>query len=173
MAGNVEGQGDCYSDHSGNTFKAMVDVVAGVAVGATLVESGIADNGQQVVALVFEVLVLYHLHFLRPFDDELLACLAATIGDVAVFEVSLFQESHVDEAHSSEIKAHKEHITCIVECRSQGQVQCLDFLDDSKGKRTFDRLVNSGIDMAERIAVLNDVVLDRTVINGTKDAGVK
>ena len=84
---------------------------------------------------------------------------------IAVFEVSLFQESHVDKTHSPEIKAHKEHISGIVECRSQGQVQCLDFLDDSKGKRTFDCLIHSCIYMTERIAVLDDVVLDRTVID--------
>lgn len=34
----------------------MVDVVVGVAVGATLIDSGIADNGQQIVAFVFGIL---------------------------------------------------------------------------------------------------------------------
>ena len=165
MAGDIEGQRDCYSDLSGDTFQAVVNVVAGIAVGASLVEAGIADNRQQVVALVFGVLVEYHLHLLCPFDDELLTGLAAAISDVAVFEVCLFQKCHVDEAHTSEIKAHQEHITGVVEGWSQRQVQCFDFLDDSKGKRTFDCLVNTGIDMAERIAVLDDVILDRTVID--------
>ena len=151
----------------------MVDVVAGVAVGASLVESGIADDGKEIVAFVFGVLVEYHLHLFCPFDDELLTGLAATIGDVAVFEVSLFQESHVNKAHPSEIKAHKEHITGVVECRSQGQVQSLDLLDYSQRQGAFDSLVNTGIDMAEGIAVLDDVVLHRTVIDGTEDTGVE
>lgn len=46
MAGDIEGQRDCYSDHSGNTFKIVVYVVADVAVGASLIESGITDDWQ-------------------------------------------------------------------------------------------------------------------------------
>lgn len=87
MAGNIEGQRDCYADHSGDTFQAVVDVVAGVAVGASLIETGIADDGQQVVAFVFGIFVEYHLHLLCPFDYQLLAGLAATIGYITVFEV--------------------------------------------------------------------------------------
>lgn len=173
MAGNVEGQRNCYANHPGNTFQTVIDIVASVAVSASLVESGIADDGQQVVAFVFGVLVENHLHLLGPFDDELLTGLATSIGNIAVFKVSLFQKSHVDEAHSSEIKAHKEHIAGVVECRSQGQVQCLDLLDDSQRQGAFDSLVNAGIDMAERIAVLDDVILDRTVIDSSEYAGVK
>ena len=65
----------------------MVYVVAGVTVSASLIESGIADDGQQVVAFVFGIFIKYHLHFLCPFDDELLAGLATAVGDVAIFEV--------------------------------------------------------------------------------------
>lgn len=46
MAGNIESQRDCYANHSGDTFQAVVDVVAGVAIGTSLVESGIADDWQ-------------------------------------------------------------------------------------------------------------------------------
>ena len=41
MAGDIKGQWDCYVNHSGNAFQAVVDVVAGVTVGASLVESGV------------------------------------------------------------------------------------------------------------------------------------
>ncbi len=87
VAGYVEGQRDCYSYHYGDTFQAVVDVVACVAVGASLVESGIANDGHEVAAFVFGILVEYRLHLLSPFDDELLTGLAAPVGDVAVFEV--------------------------------------------------------------------------------------
>mgnify|MGYP007059014896 CR=1 FL=1 len=87
MTSNVEGQRDCDSDHSGDAFQTVVDVVAGVAVGASLVESGISDDGQKVITLVFGILVEYHLHLLGPFDDELLTGLATTVSNIAVFEV--------------------------------------------------------------------------------------
>lgn len=87
MTGNVEGERNCYTDHSGYGFQVVVDVVAYVAVSASLVGSGIADDGQQVVALVLGVLVKNHLHFLSPFDDELLTGLATAVGDISVFEV--------------------------------------------------------------------------------------
>ena len=87
MAGDVEGQGDCYSDHPGDTFQVVVYVIAGVSVGASFIESGITDDRKQVVALIFGVLIEYHLHFLCPFDYELLTGLAAAVGDIAVFEV--------------------------------------------------------------------------------------
>lgn len=45
MTGDVESQGDCDADHSGYAFQVVVDVVAGVAVGTALVDSGIADDG--------------------------------------------------------------------------------------------------------------------------------
>ena len=87
MAGNVEGQGDLDSYHVGYLFQVVVDVVAHVAVGASLVGTGVLDNGEQIVSGIFWVLVKYHLHFLCPFDYQLLVGLAAAIGDVAVFEV--------------------------------------------------------------------------------------
>ena len=118
VAGYVEGQGDCDADHFGYSFQVMVDVIAGITIGASLVDSGISDDGQQVVAGILGVLVEYHLHLLRPFDDKLLAGLASAIRDVSVFEVYLFQKRHINEAHSSEIKAHKEHIAGVVKRRS-------------------------------------------------------
>lgn len=57
MTGDVESLRNCYSDHSGDTFQAVVDVVAGVTVGASLVESGITNDRQQVAAFVFGIFV--------------------------------------------------------------------------------------------------------------------
>ncbi len=111
MAGNVEGQRDCDTDHSGYGFQVVIDVVANVAVGASLVGAGITDDGQQVFAFVLWILVKDHLHFLSPFDDELLTGLATSIGDISVFEICFFQKCHVNETHSPEKKAHEEHIT--------------------------------------------------------------
>lgn len=169
----VERQGNGDAGHRGDAFEVVVDVVAHVAVGAPFVCSGVADDGEQVAAAVLGVFVEYLLHLFCPSDDELLACLAPAVGDVPVFEIRLFQISHVNEAHAAQVEAHHKHIAGIVKCRSQRQVQCLNFFDDSKGKRTFDSLVNAGIDMTKRIAVLDDVVLDRTVIDGPQDAGIE
>lgn len=68
----------------------MVDIVACVSVGASLVDSGITDDGQQVIASVLRILVENHLHLLCPFDDELLTGLAPSVGEVAIFRVSGF-----------------------------------------------------------------------------------
>lgn len=115
VASDVEGQRNLDSYHLGDLFQVVIDVVAHVAVGASLVGSGILDDGQQVVGGVLGILVEYHLHFFRPLDYQLLSGLATAVGDVAVFEVRLFEKCHVNETHSSEIEAHKEHITGIVE----------------------------------------------------------
>lgn len=101
MAGNVEGQRDLDAYHLGYLFQVVVDVVAYVAVGASLVGAGVLDDGEQVVGSVFGVPIEYHLHFLCPFYYQLLAGLSTAIGDVAVFEVGLFKKRHVNEAHSS------------------------------------------------------------------------
>lgn len=90
MAGNIEGQRNCNADHSGYVFQIVVDVIAYVAVGASLVGAGITDDGQQVFAFVLCVLVKNHLHFLSPFNDELLTGLATAVCDVTIFEVCLF-----------------------------------------------------------------------------------
>ena len=87
MTGNVEGQRDCDTNHSGDAFQTVIDIVAGVTVGASFVSTRVSDDGQKIVAFVFGVLVEYHLHLLGPFDDELLTGLAATVCDVAIFEV--------------------------------------------------------------------------------------
>lgn len=106
MAGDIESQRDLDAYHLGCLFQIVIDVVAHVAVGTSLVGAWIPDDGEQIVGGVFRVLVEYHLHFLSPADDKLLTCLAAAIGDIAVFEVGLSQKCHVDEAHSPEVKTH-------------------------------------------------------------------
>lgn len=161
VAGDVEGQRDGDADHRGYSFQVVVDVVAGVAGDASFVDSLVADYRKQVVAFVFGIFVEYHLHLLRPLDNELLPGLAASVSDVAVFEFSLFEKGHIYEAHPSEIKTHQEHITGVVECWSQRQFQSLDFLDDRQRQCAFHGLVNAGVDVAERIAVLDDVVWKR------------
>lgn len=45
MAGDVEGQWDLDAYHLGYLFQIVVDVVAHVAVGASLVDTGVLDNG--------------------------------------------------------------------------------------------------------------------------------
>ncbi len=80
MTSDVEGQRDGDSNHSCDAFQAVVDVVAGVAVGASLIEFGIANDRKQVFALVFGILVENYLHLLCPFYNQLLAGLAAPIG---------------------------------------------------------------------------------------------
>ena len=46
MAGNVKGQRDCDTDHSGYGFQVVVDVIAYVAIGASLVGAGITEIGR-------------------------------------------------------------------------------------------------------------------------------
>lgn len=170
---NIERQGNRDTDHSGDAFQVVVDVVACVAVGGALVDSSIADDGQQVVAIVLGILVEDSLHLLCPRYDQLLAGLAAPICDITVFEVGLFQKSHVDETHTSEIEAHKKHISGIVQSGRQRKVECLDFTENGQRQCTFYGLVHSCIDVPEWIAVLDDVILHCTVIYRTKDAGVE
>ena len=110
MAGDVEGQRDLDSYHLGYLFQVVVDVVAHVSVGASLVSAGVLDDGQQVVGGVFGILIEDHLHFFRPLDYQLLTSLTTAVGDIAVFKVGLFQECHVNEAHATEIEAHQKHI---------------------------------------------------------------
>lgn len=93
VAGDVEGQGDLDSCHLGYLFQIVVDVVAHVTVGASLVGAGVLDDGELIVGGVLGVLVENHLHFLCPFDDKLLSGLATAIGDVAVFEVRFFRKA--------------------------------------------------------------------------------
>ena len=110
MAGDVEGQGDCHTDHFGYFFEIVVDIVAHVAIDAPFVGAGVADYGKEIVAPVFEVFIEDGLHLFCPGDDELLTGFAAPIGYIAVFTVGLFEKRHVDETHASEIEAHKEHV---------------------------------------------------------------
>ena len=173
VAGDVEGQRNLDSYHLGYLFQVVIDVVAHVAVGASLVGAGILDDRKQVIGCVLWILVEYHLHFLCPFDNQLLTGLTTAIGDVSVFEVRFFEKCHVDETHSTEVETHQEHIASIVKRGIEGQVQCFDFLDDRQRQGSFNRLVNSGIDVLEWIAVFYDVIFDGTVIDRTEYAGVK
>lgn len=87
MASDVEGQWDLDIYHLGYLLQVVVDIVAHVAVSASLVGAGIPDDGQYIVGGVFGIFIEYHLHFLCPFYNQLLSGLAATVGDVAVFEI--------------------------------------------------------------------------------------
>ena len=87
VAGDVESQRYLDAYHLGYLFQVVIDVIAHVAVGVSLVGTGILDDGEQIVSGVFGVLVEYHLHFFCPFDNQLLAGLATTVSDVAVFQV--------------------------------------------------------------------------------------
>ena len=44
MTGNIEGQRYAYTNYFCDSLQIMVDVIAGVAVGTSLVESGIAND---------------------------------------------------------------------------------------------------------------------------------
>ena len=104
MTGNIEGQRYVYTNHFCDSFQIMIDVIGGIAIGASLIDSVITYNWKQIVALILKVFVKNHLHLLCPLYYQLLTGLATTISNITVLEVCLFQKSHVDEAHSSEIK---------------------------------------------------------------------
>lgn len=44
MTGNIEGQRYGYTNHFCDSFQVMVDIVTGIAIGASLVDSGVADD---------------------------------------------------------------------------------------------------------------------------------
>lgn len=93
MAGDVEGQGNLDACHFGYCFQVVVDIVTSVAVSASFVSAGILDYGLQIVGGVFGLFVKNHLHFLCPFDNQLLSCLATAVGDVVYFEVGFFRKA--------------------------------------------------------------------------------
>lgn len=51
------------------------------------------EGAPTLIGIVLGVFVEYHLHLLCPFDDELLTGLATAVGDITVFEVSLFHKT--------------------------------------------------------------------------------
>lgn len=57
MTGNVECEWNCYAYHLCHGFQIVVDVVAGVAVYATLVGVGITDYREQIVGGILRVFV--------------------------------------------------------------------------------------------------------------------
>lgn len=59
VAGDVEGQRNLDAYHLGNLFQIVVDVVTHVTIGASLVGTGIPDDGEQVIGGVLGVLVKY------------------------------------------------------------------------------------------------------------------
>ena len=87
MTGNIEGQRYAYTNYFCDSLQIMVDVIGGIAIGASLIDSVITYDWKQIVALILRVFVENHLHLLCPFDDELLTGLAAAICDIAIFEV--------------------------------------------------------------------------------------
>ena len=101
MARYIQSQRNDDSNHACDAFQVVVDVVADIPVGTSFVGSGIADNRKQIVTAVFRIFVKKHLHFFGPCYDKLLAGLVATIGEISVFEVGLFQKGHIDKTHSA------------------------------------------------------------------------
>ncbi len=117
---NIERQRDANAHFLGYLFQIVVDIVAGISVGATLIRAGIPYDGQKVVGNVFKVFVEYELHFLSPFNRQMLPGLATAVGNVAVSEVGLAQIGHIDEAHSTQYETHHEYIAGVIESRGQG-----------------------------------------------------
>lgn len=151
----------------------MVDVVAYVSVDVALVGIPVADDGEEIFGGVFGVFVEYLLHVVCPLDGETLAGFAPAICDVAVGEVGLSEIGHVDETHSSQHEADHEHISGKIQRRGQRQIEGLYLFDDGERQSSFDGLVDSGVDVAERIAVFDDFFFYGPVVDGPEYTDVE
>ena len=173
MARDVESQRNPEACNCRNALEVMVDVIACVAVSGPVVRFGIADNRKQIGTPVLGIFVENTLHLPGPLDSKELACLAAAVSHASILQVCLLKIDHVDEAHSAEIEAHHKHITCIVEGRRARKVQHLYSAYRRQGQRALHRLVDSGINASERIAILDKAFLHRPVIDSSEDAGIE
>ena len=112
-------------------------------------------------------------HALLPLDCQLLPCLSPAICQDAVFQVRLFQISHVNERHTTGVKRKEEHIPCIVQMRFQGQVKFFDALYCLQWHGTFHGLVNACVNMIERMFLFRQFLFHGTVIDGAEYAHIK
>ena len=92
--------------HAGYCLEIVVDVVACVEIGISLVDCVAAYDGEEIASAVFRIFVEQMLHLGCPFYHKLLTCLAASVSKIAVAQVALAQKRHVDEAHAAEYEAH-------------------------------------------------------------------
>lgn len=92
-----KGWGKSQSPLSVLTFQIVIDVETTVSICEAVIDSFVLIYGRKVVARVLMVLVEYHLHFLRPLYDKLLAGFTSTVGDIPIYEIDLTQVCYVND----------------------------------------------------------------------------
>ncbi len=133
----------------------------------------IPNDWEEKVAFILRIFVENVLHFLGPFDGQFLACLASFVGDVAISEIFLLEECHIDKTHATEHETQDEHIPCEVEMWDEPEIMVCHLLDDFQWNSPLNGLVNSSIHMAEGLSVFDNIVFDSPVVDGTQDSDIE
>ena len=148
----------------------MIELVVGLFfIGIVMKER------EEIRGIIGEMLVFIYqrLHLWFPFDSDSLVCLAAVIMEITVLEVGLFEMCQVDERDTSEIEAHQEGIFCHVAGWGLLEVELLDSFDCLKRDCSLACLVDACIDSAEWVLLRYQLLLYRSVIDGSEDSHVE
>ena len=104
MTRDVCGEWDVEIDASADAFQFDVDEVCHVLILPPAVPSDVPDDGQDVGRGRRVIFVHDVLHRFFPLDRQQLVGLSPTVGQDAVVEVFLLEESHIDERHATGVE---------------------------------------------------------------------
>lgn len=162
--------------HSGHTcylFQAAVYIITHVSIGVYFAGTFVAYQREEVACLVFRIFVEDPLHFISPFDMELLSCFSAAVRYIAVPEIRLAEKSHIYKTHPAEKETHQKHVAGKIEARRMVQVQRVYFTDRREMHSPFCGLVDARVYVFEWGFVVDDVFFHCPVIGGSQYSHVK
>ena len=106
-------------------------------------------------------------------DAQRLSGFATRVDDFIVPDIFRLQIGHVDESHAARAVAKDKKIACQRERRGIGQIQPPQLGDETFVDSPLAGTVDSGIDMPKRIGLLDTVLADGFIVNGSENTHVK
>ncbi len=131
------------------------------------------DDGQQEGGALRGIAVDYLLHLALPLDGKLLTGLLPLVDEIAAAEVGRGEIGHVDERHAPGVEAEHEHVAGESQLGAVSEVETLQAAYLAQADGTLDGLVDAHIDMAEGVAVGDELLLDGVVVDGAEVAQIE
>ena len=115
--------------HTCYLFQAAVYIITHVSIGVYFAGAFAAYQREEVACLVLRIFVEDSLHFVSPFDMELLSGFSAAVRYIAVPEIRLAEKSHIHKTHSAQKETHQKHVAGKIEPGKMAQVKCVYLAD--------------------------------------------
>ena len=165
MTGAIHSKRNADTYYLGKLLKMVVNFISHTLVCIAFVGPRAGYYRKKIACHIFGILVQDKLHFSGPFYNKGLSRFASPVCHIPVLQIRFAQICHVDETHTSHIKTQHEHISGKIQSWIERKVKYLNLFNGRNSQSPFNGLVNTCINMTERILLLHNIFLYCSVIH--------